>query len=308
VGPWDHRYKLGEFTRTWHRDGKLIEEQGHVTDLITREAVQWIETRGERPFLLYVPLTAVHIPIREPGEFLRRVPKEITVPSRREFAAAVMHLDDSVGRLLAALRKTGKADNTLVIFTSDNGGYPNARNDDTLYPPDNYTVGPAGGDNRPLRGMKTQVYEGGIRVPTLAHWPARLKPGKLAAPVHITDWMPTFCALAGYQPDKDLRWDGQDIWPLLTMAESPKPRTIYVAGPAFRAQTLRDGDWKLVVHHAGAGKKGGASQAEKAELFDLARDPNEADDLAGKMPDKVALLSARLAEVSKADRDSMAKD
>src|ERR1041384_531971 len=175
VGPWDHRYKEGEFSRTWHRNGKLIEEEGHVTDLLTREAVQWLESRGDRPFLLYLPYTAVHIPIREPEEIVRRVPKQITEPSRREYAADVMHLDDAVGRVLVALRRTGKAENTLVIFTSDNGGIPNARNDDPLYPADHYAPGPAGGDNRPLRGMKTTVYEGGIRVPALVHWPARLK-------------------------------------------------------------------------------------------------------------------------------------
>lgn len=139
--------------------------------------MQWLEGRGERPFLLYLPYTAVHIPIREPDEYVRRVPKEITEPSRREYAAAVLHLDEAVGRVIAALRKTGKAGNTLVVFTSDNGGYPNARNDDLQYPPDHYTPGPAGGDNRPLRGMKTTVYEGGIRVPALVHWPARLRPG-----------------------------------------------------------------------------------------------------------------------------------
>ncbi|HWE97882.1 MAG TPA: sulfatase-like hydrolase/transferase, partial [Tepidisphaeraceae bacterium] len=77
VGPWDHRYKEGPFSRTWHRDGKLIEEQGHVTDLITHEAIQWIQTRGDHPFFLYVPFTTVHIPIREPDEYVKRVPAEI---------------------------------------------------------------------------------------------------------------------------------------------------------------------------------------------------------------------------------------
>ena len=142
VGPWDHHYKTGEFTATWHRDGKLIEEQGHVTNLITHEAIQWLESRTDKPFFLYVPFTAVHIPIREPEEWLRRVPPEITEPSRRQYGANVMHLDDSVGKILAALDKSGKAGNTLVIFGSDNGAYPTARNDDPQYPADDYEPGP----------------------------------------------------------------------------------------------------------------------------------------------------------------------
>ena len=308
VGPWNHRYKQGEHSITWHRNGKLIEETGHVTDLLAREAIQWLESRAERPFFLYLPFTAVHIPIREPEEFVRRVPKEITEPSRREYAACVMHLDDAVGRVLAALQKSGKAHNTLVVFTSDNGGYPIARNDDPQYPADNYEAGPAGGDNHPLRGMKTTAYEGGIRVPALVRWPARLTPGKLAAPVHITDWMPTFCGLAGYRPEKDLRWDGQDIGLLLTGTQAPKPRALYWAAPGFRAQAVRVGDWKLIVNNprAAAGEK--KSAKETVELFDLAADPNESTDLAMKLPDKVAELRARLTELSKADRDAVAKD
>jgi arylsulfatase A-like enzyme len=305
VGPWDHRYKNGEFSRTWHRDGTLIDEQGHVTDLIAHEAIEWLSSRQDRPFFLYVPFTTVHIPIREPDEYVRNVPAAITEPSRREYAADVMHLDAMVGRLLEALKKSGKADNTIVVFTSDNGAYPNARNDDPLYPADNYTPGPAGGSNEPLRGMKGEVYEGGIRVPALVYWPARLKPGKFTTPVHITDWMPTFCALAGYKPEKDLHWDGRNIWPFLSGTEPPKPRSIYVAGTGFRSQALREGDWKLVVQH-GAKKAGKAT--DKFELFDLGKDPNEMEDLSSVMPEKVAAMQVRLEEVSQADKDAVAND
>jgi arylsulfatase A-like enzyme len=307
VGPWDHRYKTGEYSRTWHRDGVLIEEQGHVTDLITHEAIEWLQSRGDRPFFLYVPFTTVHIPIREPDEILKRVPKEITEPSRREYAADVMHLDESVGKLLDALAKTGKAGNTLVIFTSDNGALPDAKNDDKQYPDDHYTPGPAGGSNFPLRGVKGQVYEGGIRVPTLAYWPGRLKPGVFNSPAHISDWMPTFCALAGYQPEKDLHWDGQNLWPALSGAAPPAPRTIYVAGPGFRAEAFRDGDWKLIVQQ-GKAKKGEKAAAEKVELYNLAKDPNETDDLSAKMPEQATALRCKLTEAARANRDAVAKD
>jgi arylsulfatase A-like enzyme len=304
VGPWDHRYKTGEFTQTWHRDGKLIEEKGHVTDLITHEAIEWLESRTDKPFFLYVPFTAVHIPIREPEAILKRVPPEITEPSRRHYGANVMHLDESIGKILAALEKTGKAGNTLVIFGSDNGAFPTARNDDPLYPADNYEAGPAGGSNEPLRGVKGEVYEGGIHTPCVARWPGHLKTGKFTGVAHISDWMPTFCALAGYQPEKDLKWDGQNIWPELTGVEPPKSRTIYIAGPGFRATTLRDGDWKLIVSKEGPAKK----QTEKSELFNLAGDPNETTDLAGQLPDVVGKLRIKLEQAASADHDAEAKD
>ncbi len=308
VGPWDHSYKKGEFATTWHRDGQLVEEKGHVTDLITREAIQWLESRtADKPFLLYVPFTAVHIPIREPEEIVSRVPAAITERTRRQFGANVMHLDDSVGKILAALGKTGKAANTLVVFSSDNGAYPNANNADNQYPADGYDKGPAGGSNGPLHGQKGEVYEGGIRTATVARWPGKLKPGKFTGVASITDWMPTFCALAGYKPEQDLKWDGRNLWPQLTGAEPPSARTIYTAAPAYRALALRDGDWKLIVPK-GSGKGSAKKDAGEPELYDLANDPNETKNLAAAMPDKVAALRAKLAEVSKADGDAHAND
>ena len=302
VGPWDHRYKTGEFTTTWHRDGQLIEEQGHVTDLITREAVQWIESRTAKPFFLYVPFTAVHLPIKEPGEWLAKVPAAITGDVSRQYAACVMHLDDSVGRISAAVEKTGRTSNTLFIFTSDNGGSW-AENADNAYPPDGYAAGVLTASNGPLRDQKGSVNEGGIRVPCLVRWPGRLQPGKFPGVVHVTDWMPTFCALAGYQAAGDLKWDGLNILPQLTGAEPPKARAIYIAAPNFRTRAIREGDWKLIVPDAT--KK---ASAGPMELFNIASDPNETTDLAAKEPQRVEAMRARLAELSKADRDAVAED
>jgi arylsulfatase A-like enzyme len=134
-----------------------------------------------------------------------------------------------------------------------------------------------------------------------------LKPGKFEGVAHISDWMPTFCALAGYVPEKDLKWDGKNIWPQLTGAEPPKPRTIYTAAPGFRALALRDGDWKLIVPGNGA-KAGAKKGAAEVELYDLAADPYETKNLAASMPEKVDAMRAKLAEVSKADRDAVADD
>lgn len=301
VGPWDHRYKEGPVTQTWHRNAQLIEEKGHVTDLITREAVQWIEARSAKPFFLYVPFTAVHLPIKEPDEWLAKVPASITGDVPRQYAACIMHLDDAVGRIAATLEKTGRDKNTLLIFTSDNGGSW-AENAGQTYPFDGYATGKIPGNNQPLRDQKGSVYEGGIRVACLARWPGKLPPAKFHGVAHVTDWMPTFCALAGYQPKQDLRWDGTNLWPQLTGAEPPQPRAIYVAGPGFRARMVRDGDWKLVVAE---GKKEAAAQTE---LFNIAADPNETTNLAAKEPQRVEALRARLTELSKADKDAVADD
>jgi len=120
TGPYDHRYKKGEFTGNWHRNGELITEEGHVTDLIAREAIRWIEGRDARPFFLYLPFTAPHIPIDEPQRWLDLYPK-VEPLTKRHYAANVTHLDDAVGLVIDALERTGKLANTLIVFTSDNG-------------------------------------------------------------------------------------------------------------------------------------------------------------------------------------------
>lgn len=307
VSPWNHRYKQGPFSVTWHRNEKLIEEEGHVTDLIAAEATKWIESRGEAPFFLYVPFTAVHLPVKEPAEWVARVPAAITGDVARHYAASVMHLDDAVGRILTALEKKGRRGNAIIVFTSDNGG-STAENNDLKYPDDHCPNGKLTGNNHPLRGQKGSVYEGGTRVPTLLSWPAKLKPGTFNGVAQITDWMPTFCALAGATPAQDLKWDGLNLWPQLSGAEPVKHRAIYTVGPGFNTRALRDGNWKLIVSRKGGGKNNGAPVPGATELYDLATDPNETTDLATKMAEKAAALRAAMDELSKADRDSEVKD
>jgi arylsulfatase A-like enzyme len=298
ISPWNHFYKKGPYTVTWHRDEKLIQETGHVTDLLTDEAVEWIESRGEAPFFLYVPYTAVHLPIKEPAEWLSRVPESITGEVPRHYAACVMHLDASVARIIAALEAKGVRDNTLLVFTSDNGG-STAENNDLKYPDDNCPNGRLVGNNKPLRGQKGDVYEGGTRVPTLVSWPARVKPGHAESPAQIIDWMPTFCSLAGYQPERDLKWDGTSLETLLTDQKPLPERTIYTAGPSWRAVSLRHGDWKLVVH--------GKAQSRRVELFNLANDIGEANDLSKSEPQQVTEMLGLLEAMQQRDRDSVVK-
>ena len=298
VSPWNHRYKQGPFVNTWHRDETLVEEQGHVTDLIAKEAIAWLETRGSNPFFLYVPFTAVHLPIKEPTEWVDRVPASIQGDVPRHYAACVMHLDDAVGRILAALDKRGVRDNTLVVFTSDNGGSW-AQNNDLKYPDDNCPNGKLVGNNRPWRGQKGDLYEGGTRVATLARWPAAIKPGKVDSPAQITDWMPTICSFAGFRPDRDLQWDGQDIGSLLKERKALPDRPLYAVGPSWRARSLRYGDWKLIV--------GQAKNSKSYELYNLSDDPEESRNVADEKPEQLKRMLARLEAIAAADRDSVVK-
>jgi arylsulfatase A-like enzyme len=299
VSPWNHRYKQGPFSRTWHRDESFVEESGHVTDLIAAEAIRWIESRGAAPFFLYVPFTAVHLPLKEPAEWVTRVPAAIRGDVARHYAASVMHLDDAVGRILGALEQQGRRENTLVVFTSDNGG-STVENNDLKYPDDHCPDGKLTGNNAPWRGQKGSLYEGGTRVPTLVSYPGRVKPGTVASPVQITDWMPTLAAIAGYRPDRDLKWDGTDITSLLT-GHTPLPdRPLYAVAPGWRSRSLRFGDWKLIEHDG--------KPAPRVELFDLAADASEARNLADSRPDLVRKLSRMMEAIGANDRDAMAKD
>ncbi|TDU71053.1 arylsulfatase A-like enzyme [Prosthecobacter fusiformis] len=300
VGPYNHQYKEGEYTHTWHRDGTLITEEGHVTDLLANEAVAWISSRSERPFFLYVPFTAVHLPVKEPEEWVSKVPANITGDVARHYAACIMHMDEAIGQILAALEKAGKRDNTLVVFTSDNGG-STAENNDRKYPADDYPAGKITASNAPLRGQKADLYEGGIRVPTLVSWPGVLKAGQFKAPVHISDWMPTLCALAGYQGEADLKWDGINLWPALIGEAELNDRILYWTGPNFRTLAVREGNWKLIVTRT-KDKAG-----DSPELFDLAKDPNETTNLAKQQPDLVKTLLSKMDQVAKADRDAVVK-
>lgn len=298
ITAWSHFYKKGPFSVTWHRNEKPIEEEGHVTDLLTNEAVNWIGARGDKPFFLYVPFTAVHLPVNEPEEWLARVPASITSKVGRHYAACIMHLDDGVGRILKALDEKGVRENTIVVFTSDNGG-STATNNTQPYPPDDSPSGPLPGNNAPLRGQKGSVYEGGTRAATLISWPGRIEAGEDSTPTFIADWMPTFCHLAGYEPARDLKWDGTDLSGLL-LEKTPIPeRPIYIAGPGWKARSLRQGGWKLVVS--------GEGDNQSLELFHVTEDQSEKKNLADSEPERVSAMLALLKEQSQSDNDSVVK-
>ena len=299
VTPFSHKYKRGKYTDTWHRNGALIEQSGYVTDLIAAEAVQWIEARGRAPFFLYVPLTAVHLPIREPDEWVARVPASIQGEVARHYAACIMHLDHAVGQIVDALDRTGRRGNTLIVFTSDNGG-STSENNDTSYPDDQCPPGKLPGNNLPWRGQKGSLHEGGTRVPTIVSWPGRAKPGRVETPVHIVDWVPTFAALTRFRPERDLKWDGTNILSLLT-AHTPLPdRPLYSVAPGWRARSIQFGTWKLIAT--------GDGDQRKNELYHLAVDPGETNNLANREPGKLAELLRMLEQAGARDRDALPKD
>lgn len=295
VNPWNHRYKHGTYSRTWHRNDRLIEENGHVTDLIAAEAIRFLEAERDGPFFLYVPFTAVHTPFDEPQQWLDSA-SHIPV-DRRQYAACTQHMDDAIGRIVDTLEGEALLEDTLILFFSDNGG---AKGDDSSRYPDTKPKGKVQGLNHPLRGWKTQVYEGGIRVPAFVYWKDHLKPAKATAPLHVIDWMPTLCKLAGYEEKEALKWDGHDVWRILNgSAKQSDQRTLYCQGVRRRSAALRRGDWKLVVHRGQGG--------EQHELYNLVADPVEKVNLAHRRPDKVTELKERLAAEEAKDNDAAPK-
>ena len=295
--PWTHQYRPGPYAKTWHRDEQLLDEEGNATELVARQAVQWIREKHE-PWFIYVPFQAVHIPVDAPEEYKRLYQGQkfyddpVKDESYKRYAAFVSQMDAKIGQLIAALDETRQRANTLVVFHSDNGGLPGGGNPYISKVPPT----PVLSSNLPLRGHKGQLYEGGIRVVALADWPGRLAPRKVTAPMHAVDWMPTLTRLAGYVPTGDLEWDGRDMWPVLSgKLDKPPSRTIYI--PYRNSSALRDGDWKLI-----APKRG------RCELFNLAEDPYEKDNLASKQPERVARLRGLLEKMGQDDPTEIPQD
>ena len=269
---------------------------------MAREAVQWIR-RKTSPWFIYVPFFAVHIPVDAPEEYKRLYAgvnfddDAVKHDSLLRLAAFVTQLDTKAGEFVAALDETGQRRDTLIVFTSDNGGLPGSKNPYVGKVADS----PVLSSNVPLRGHKNTLYEGGVRVSAFANWPGKLAPHKLTAPLHAADWMPTLTKLAGWQPPTDLKFDGLDAWPLLTGAvEKPAPRTIYIPHPSG-AIVLHDG-WKLIARKAA--KRGSPA----VELFHVADDPFEKQDLASEEPQRVKQLQVLLAALRAGDLKEMPKD
>jgi arylsulfatase A-like enzyme len=273
----------------WHRNDKVSRDEGYGTFLLADDAARHIrEHNAQKPFFIYMAFTAVHAPLQVPEKYRDLYDKKWP-NNRRTYAGMVTAMDEAVGQIVSAIEARGWRTNTLIIFSSDNGG-PN---------PGRLTR------NEPFRAGKGTLYEGGVRACAFANWPGQIKSNTVVnAPLHIVDWYPTFLKLAGARTEQKLPADGRDIWPTVTTgASSPHEAILINATPKKGA--VRAGDWKLVVNGQAAesadGDDDGAPQeADKEktlspswELFNLAKDPGEKENLAARHPDKVRELRAR---------------
>ncbi|MGE0756377.1 MAG: sulfatase-like hydrolase/transferase [Pirellulaceae bacterium] len=273
----------------WHRDDQVCRDAGYTTELLGDEAVRLIEQQDSRtPLFLYVPFNAPHTPLQALPEHLQQY-QHLADPQRRTYAAMVHAVDEQIGRIAAAIEKRGMLDQTLFIFSSDNGG-PIRQ----------------GATNGKLRAGKGTLYEGGTRVAAWACWRGQIPAGtQVDVPLHMVDWFPTLCGLAGASLDQPLPLDGRDAWAAITQG-APSPHDAILLNTTPRGGAIRVGNWKLVVNGgvqegdeaavpAGKKKKKAKSvEGQGVELFDLARDPGEQQNLAREHPETVAELQKRL--------------
>ena len=251
----------------WQRNGTTLREEGHATDLLTDDAIRLIsERRDDDPFFMYLAYNAPHTPLQYPPQATDAY-DGMANKSRMVYAQMVDHMDTSIGRLRAALEAEGIAENTLIVFTSDNGGSAHL-----------------GSDNGPLREGKGSVYEGGMRVPGLAVWPGTIPAGQVSEyPVFVQNWAPTLLEAAGIQAEGSPFAD-RSAWPaLLGQAEAPLPGKVLVGAMAGTA--IYEWPYKYLVE-----TRRGQSTPDRA-LYNVLADPNETNDLSAEEPELAARLS-----------------
>jgi arylsulfatase A-like enzyme len=257
-----------------YRSREVQKLDGYTTDLFTDEALAFMDRHTDKPWFLYLAYNAVHTPLEVLEKYGARVPKSITNPERRGYLSLLIGLDDCVGRITSALRKTGKDKDTLIFFFSDNGG--SGRKPFLAYNT---------GVNTPLRGDKGQTLEGGIRVPFFVSWPGKISAGKTYDhPVTTLDILPTACVAAGAKIPADC--DGVELLKHLSgdVAAPPHEALYWRFGPQ---KAIRKGKWKLVDWRDFEMKQNSGWQ-----LYDLSRDVGEKNNLATEEPKIVAELSA----------------
>jgi arylsulfatase A-like enzyme len=260
------------------RNAEVIEPKGHATDLFSQWAADYLKdraTKPDQPFFLYLAYNAPHFPIEPPAEWLTKVKKRAPHLNEKRAAnvAFVEHLDDRIGQVLTALDQTGLSQNTVVVFSADNGGsLPHAQNND------------------PWRGGKQDHYDGGLRVPFMIRWPGQISPGSISDYAGLNfDLFPTFLELADAQPSADL--DAVSLLPILKGAQMEAARDLYFVrregGPAYGGKSyeaLIRGDWKLMQNDPWS----------PLELYNLKSDPQEQTNLATQAPKVFRELSETL--------------
>jgi arylsulfatase A len=257
-----------------------VEDKGtYATELFRREALRFIRSHRDQPFFCYVPFNAPHDAsnldrprpgVQAPLDYIRKhygdydpARADTREARRKRYMAAVTYMDEAIGDLLNLLEELGLAQNTLVIFLSDNGGS-------------------GSGDNAPLRGGKSQMFDGGLRVPSLVRWPGVIPAGRVCDEFLTTlEIFPTLCAAAGILPPRDIVLDGFDMTPVLAGRQKSPREEMFWERRGDKA--ARVGHWKWVESQRGSG------------LFDLATDLGEKHDLAKDKPDMLAHVKSRFA-------------
>ena len=252
-----------------NRGDERFEPGGYLTDYWTDESIKMIKANRNQPFFLYLAHWGTHTPLQATREDYEAV-GDIKPHRLRVYAAMIRALDRSVGRIMATLEEEGLAENTIVMFSSDNGGPGYIGLPDV---------------NAPFRGWKITNFEGGLRVPMFVKWPSHIAPGtRVETPVAHIDMMPTMVAAAQAAPPQGVVIDGLDLLPLATGtgADTWSRETLFWQSGYYRV--VRHGDWKLQV----------SEHPDKAWLYDLAADPTEQNNLAGSRPEKLSELLALL--------------
>ncbi len=257
-------------------------ETGYLTDRIGDGACRFITENKQQPFFLFVSFTAPHGPLEGKAEVLEKL-QHIEKLRRKKNAALIVSLDENVGKILDCLQEHQLTDNTLVVFSNDNGGQ-------TQY----------AANNGPLRGAKGTLWEGGIRVPLAMQWPNRLAAGvQIDDPVISLDWLPTFFAAANLQVPEAANWDGIDLLPRLTgQATELTERTLFWRrrGPGNEIAARR-GQWKMVHFRSEpTSKKANQNVTQSPMLFNLSSDLGEQTDVAKNHPDLLTELVESLTD------------
>jgi len=276
----NHLWRDGEVE--WIEANKDGQEKVYSHDLIAQEALKFIRTNKDNPFFLYVPFTIPHMALQVPEDSLAEYRGKWPDPPykgdkgyfahpnpRACYAAMVTRMDKDVGRIMSLLKELALDDNTLVIFTSDNGPTFNGGSDSAFFE-----------SAKPLRGLKASVYEGGIRVPYIARWPGRIKAASTSN--HISafwDFLPTCCELIGEDPPQDI--DGITMLPTLFGRDQEQRKHEYMYWELRGQQAIRMGKWKALRLKPG----------RKIELYDLDSDIAESKDLADEHPEIVAEMA-----------------
>lgn len=257
------------------RNEEVIEypcDQTTLTKRYTEEAVKFIEKNEDKPFFLYLPHTMPHIPLFASKKFKGK-------SDRGPYGDTIEEIDWSVGEIMKALRKNNLDENTLVIYTSDNGPWKLKEG--------------RGGSAHPLRGYKFQTYEGGMRVPCIMSWKGKIPSGTVCDEIGATiDLLPTFANLAGAKIPDDRIIDGKNIWPIISGEKGARsPHEIYYYYKGNRLESARQGKWKV----RRSGKK-----SQSVELYDLDNDIAESKNLSQKNPE---LIQTILKKMDKFDKD-----